>query len=163
MPAPQFDQRVLNHLFPCLFRFRNISRIMDCVGCEKCRLWGKLQTLGIGTAVKILLTDEEELIGNLERNEVIALVNTVGQMAKSVKFAANSRDMEFEQVVMPQMKWPAVVVRGVTARRSSQLWCQLTGWRVVPAGIFDWTCWRVAGRNAATAIRGGEQLLKQRK
>ena len=25
--------------------FRNISRIMDCVGCEKCRLWGKLQVI----------------------------------------------------------------------------------------------------------------------
>ena len=23
--------------------FRNVSRIMDCVGCDKCRLWGKLQ------------------------------------------------------------------------------------------------------------------------
>lgn len=23
--------------------FRNISRIMDCVGCDKCKLWGKLQ------------------------------------------------------------------------------------------------------------------------
>jgi ERO1-like protein alpha len=23
--------------------FRNISKIMDCVGCEKCQLWGKLQ------------------------------------------------------------------------------------------------------------------------
>ncbi|XP_026684357.1 ero1-like protein [Diaphorina citri] len=23
--------------------FRNISNIMDCVGCEKCKLWGKLQ------------------------------------------------------------------------------------------------------------------------
>lgn len=23
--------------------FKNISRIMDCVGCSKCRLWGKLQ------------------------------------------------------------------------------------------------------------------------
>ncbi|CAH2251197.1 ERO1 beta isoform X2 [Pelobates cultripes] len=23
--------------------FKNISRIMDCVGCDKCRLWGKLQ------------------------------------------------------------------------------------------------------------------------
>lgn len=23
--------------------FRNISAIMDCVGCDKCRLWGKLQ------------------------------------------------------------------------------------------------------------------------
>ena len=26
--------------------FRNITRIMDCVGCEKCKLWGKLQILG---------------------------------------------------------------------------------------------------------------------
>lgn len=26
-------------------KFRNISRIMDCVGCEKCRLWGKLQVI----------------------------------------------------------------------------------------------------------------------
>jgi hypothetical protein len=26
--------------------FQNITRIMDCVGCEKCKLWGKLQTLG---------------------------------------------------------------------------------------------------------------------
>lgn len=24
-------------------RFLNISRIMDCVGCDKCRMWGKLQ------------------------------------------------------------------------------------------------------------------------
>ena len=26
--------------------FRNISRIMDCVGCEKCKLWGTLQVGG---------------------------------------------------------------------------------------------------------------------
>lgn len=26
--------------------FRNISSIMDCVGCEKCKLWGKLQVTG---------------------------------------------------------------------------------------------------------------------
>lgn len=25
--------------------FRNVSRIMDCVGCEKCKLWGKLQVV----------------------------------------------------------------------------------------------------------------------
>lgn len=29
---------------------------MDCVDCDKCRLWGKLQTHGIGTALKILFT-----------------------------------------------------------------------------------------------------------
>ena len=26
--------------------FRNITSIMDCVGCEKCKMWGKLQLLG---------------------------------------------------------------------------------------------------------------------
>lgn len=26
--------------------FHNITRAMDCVGCEKCKLWGKLQLLG---------------------------------------------------------------------------------------------------------------------
>lgn len=25
--------------------FRNISAIMDCVGCDKCKLWGKLQVI----------------------------------------------------------------------------------------------------------------------
>jgi len=28
--------------------FRNISRIMDCVGCDKCKLWGKLQVQALG-------------------------------------------------------------------------------------------------------------------
>lgn len=31
---------------------------MDCVGCEKCRLWGKLQVLGLGTALKILFSGD---------------------------------------------------------------------------------------------------------
>lgn len=35
-------------------RFRNVSRVMDCVGCDKCRLWGKVQTNGYGTALKVL-------------------------------------------------------------------------------------------------------------
>lgn len=36
--------------------FQNISRIMDCVGCDKCKLWGKLQVQGLGTALKILFS-----------------------------------------------------------------------------------------------------------
>ncbi|KDN49809.1 hypothetical protein RSAG8_01874, partial [Rhizoctonia solani AG-8 WAC10335] len=35
-------------------RFRNVTRIMDCIGCTKCRLWGKIQTTGVATALKIL-------------------------------------------------------------------------------------------------------------
>lgn len=37
---------------------------MDCVGCEKCRLWGKLQVLGLGTALKILFSvDGQDRLG----------------------------------------------------------------------------------------------------
>lgn len=71
-------------------RFRNISRIMDCVSCEKCRLWGKLQILGIGTAIKILLTPSQELLHKhlLNRQEVIALINVLHQFSKSIEFIA---------------------------------------------------------------------------
>ncbi len=40
-------------------KFRNITRIMDCVDCQKCRLWGKLQTIGLGTALKILFSFDQ--------------------------------------------------------------------------------------------------------
>ncbi|GMH25623.1 hypothetical protein Nepgr_027466 [Nepenthes gracilis] len=71
-------------------QFRNISALMDCVGCEKCRLWGKLQVLGLGTALKILFSVNgqnhlpEPL--QLQRNEVIALVNLLYRLSESVKF-----------------------------------------------------------------------------
>lgn len=71
---------------------------MDCVTCEKCRLWGKLQILGLGTAIKVLLSSEEDLHrkGFLSRQEIIALINTLHQFAKSIDFASRALDMEFE-------------------------------------------------------------------
>ncbi|KAG8449218.1 hypothetical protein GDO86_016039 [Hymenochirus boettgeri] len=73
--------------------FRNISRIMDCVGCFKCRLWGKLQTQGLGTALKILfsekqienLTDSSQSSGfHLKRQEIVALFNAFARISTSV-------------------------------------------------------------------------------
>ena len=71
---------------------------MDCVTCEKCRLWGKLQILGLGTAIKVLLSSEEDLHRKnfLSRQEIIALINTLHQFAKSIEFASSALDMEFE-------------------------------------------------------------------
>ncbi|XP_074311238.1 endoplasmic reticulum oxidoreductin-1 [Silene latifolia] len=69
-------------------QFRNISALMDCVGCEKCRLWGKLQVLGLGTALKTLFSVEGDNDSNhlqLQRNEVIALVNLLNRLSESVK------------------------------------------------------------------------------
>ncbi|KAG8932929.1 hypothetical protein FRC01_011646 [Tulasnella sp. 417] len=70
--------------------FRNVTRIMDCVGCDKCRLWGKVQTSGIGTALKILFElDEAALdpVANpnlLLRSEVVTLFNTLHQFSESL-------------------------------------------------------------------------------
>ncbi|CAH8475374.1 unnamed protein product [Schistosoma rodhaini] len=76
--------------------FRNISRIMDCVGCEKCRLWGKLQTQGMGTALKILFSDTvrkenpldqsstAEPNFQLRRTEIISLFNAFGRLSTSI-------------------------------------------------------------------------------
>uniref|UniRef100_A0A7R9U445 Uncharacterized protein n=1 Tax=Pinguiococcus pyrenoidosus TaxID=172671 RepID=A0A7R9U445_9STRA len=75
-------------------KFQNISRIMDCVGCEKCRLWGKLQVLGVGTALKILFSEGDV---QLHRNEVIALINVAHQVSKSVAFVQAARDIEIEE------------------------------------------------------------------
>ncbi|KAK6611976.1 Endoplasmic reticulum oxidoreductin-1 [Botrytis cinerea] len=68
-------------------RFRNISRIMDCVGCDKCRLWGKVQTAGYGAALKVLFeTDNNSLdVPILKRTELVALFNTLGRISHSLR------------------------------------------------------------------------------
>jgi hypothetical protein len=42
--------------------FRNVSQIMDCIGCDKCRLWGKVQITGLATALKILFEMDEKAL-----------------------------------------------------------------------------------------------------
>ncbi|CAD8155459.1 unnamed protein product [Paramecium octaurelia] len=72
----------------------NISRIMDCVECQKCRVFGKMQTYGLGTALKILFSESpSEFSGKLKRNELVALINTFGKVSSSVK----SIDLMFER------------------------------------------------------------------
>lgn len=68
-------------------RFRNVSRTMDCVGCDKCRLWGKLQIAGYGTALKILFEyDENDRTSEppFRRTELVALVNTLDKLSHSL-------------------------------------------------------------------------------
>lgn len=77
-------------------RFRNVSRTMDCVGCDKCRLWGKLQTAGYGTALKILFEfDENDNSQNppLRRTELVALVNTLDKLSHSLSALGHFEDM----------------------------------------------------------------------
>lgn len=77
-------------------RFRNVSRLMDCVGCDKCRLWGKLQTVGYGTALKVLFEFDETKNGEnppLRRTELVALVNTLDRVSSSLTALGRLRDL----------------------------------------------------------------------
>ncbi|XP_042466476.1 endoplasmic reticulum oxidoreductin-1-like [Zingiber officinale] len=85
--GPELKEQVLK-------QFRNISAIMNCVACEKCRLWGKLQVNGLATALKVLFS----VNGNnpnqhlqLQRNEVIALFNLLNRLSESLKFVHDMR------------------------------------------------------------------------
>jgi hypothetical protein len=71
-------------------KFREISHLMDCMGCERCKVWGKLQVTGIGTALKILFTPTEDL--RLTRQEVVALVNAFGRVSTSLMELEEFRD-----------------------------------------------------------------------
>lgn len=76
-------------------RFRNVSRVMDCVGCDKCRLWGKVQTQGYGTALKILFEFDEHSAENphLRRTELVALVNTLDRVSHSLSVLPKFQEM----------------------------------------------------------------------
>ncbi|KAH7408204.1 endoplasmic reticulum Oxidoreductin 1-domain-containing protein [Phaeosphaeria sp. MPI-PUGE-AT-0046c] len=77
-------------------RFRNVSRIMDCVGCDKCRLWGKVQTNGYGTALKVLFEFDENDSSKdpvLRRTELVALVNTMDRLSHSLSSIKEFRRM----------------------------------------------------------------------
>lgn len=70
---------------------------MDCVGCDKCRLWGKLQVTGLGTALKLLFSydgasplssplnpDHDPHAVVLSRSELVAFVNTLHRLSESL-------------------------------------------------------------------------------
>ncbi|KAJ3075688.1 hypothetical protein HDU98_007245 [Podochytrium sp. JEL0797] len=77
--------------------FRNISLIMDCVGCEKCRLWGKLQITGLGTALKTLFSfGDDPSQYRLSRTELVSLMNGFNRLSNSLhaveRFRARIKD-----------------------------------------------------------------------
>lgn len=96
-------------------RFRNVSRLMDCIGCDKCRLWGKLQVNGYGTALKVLFDYDETKNGEnppLRRTELVALINTLGRISNSLAAVRSFRQAvesgrEHSIVIHPPVSCPS--------------------------------------------------------
>lgn len=90
-------------------RFKNVTRIMDCVHCDRCKLWGKVQTTGMATSLKILFdfdeNDEESkqhFVDKLTKFELIALFNTFDKLSESIAYVNN-----FESLYMKRLKGPS--------------------------------------------------------
>ena len=78
--------------------FYNISRIMDCVECSKCRLWGKIQIRGLSTALRILFGDQKQ-VEQLTRNKVLTLVWTLYRLSESIAIVNDMRSYELYETL----------------------------------------------------------------
>ena len=104
-----FDQQRVffaesEHVWSIRDAFANITRIIDCVSCQRCRLWGNLQTRAIATSLKILLNshlsnsgqyspNNASLLRNLARGEIVALFNGIAQLSKSIYFIESHKHL----------------------------------------------------------------------
>jgi len=68
-------------------KISEIKDMMDCLGCERCKVWGKVQVTGLGTALKILFSPLDTL--SLSKHELVALVNAFGRVSSSLEEIAH--------------------------------------------------------------------------
>lgn len=75
-------------LWEARMRTRELVRIMNCVQCNKCRLHGKISTMGLSTALQILVGEDGEGgdISSLHRVELATLMATMHKFSTAVDF-----------------------------------------------------------------------------
>ncbi|CDR41308.1 CYFA0S07e00540g1_1 [Cyberlindnera fabianii] len=74
-------------------KFKNVTKLMDCVTCDRCRLWGKIQSMGYATALKILFENPKS-IKSLQKNEIMSLFNTFDRLTKSIQSIQNFNHLQ---------------------------------------------------------------------
>merc|ERR1712150_38222 len=77
-------------------RFDHLVKIMQCVGCDRCKLWGTLQTMGFGTALRVLFHNDRNNNLVLSRQEAVSLVNALERLSSSLTFAREFRQRREE-------------------------------------------------------------------
>ncbi|PWA95693.1 ERO1-like protein beta [Artemisia annua] len=96
--------------------------LMDCVGCEKCRLWGKLQVLCFGTALKILFSVDDQSNPDPHQYEQMMFI----KLQKQVKLFGGHITRELGQ--LPNIKTK------ITARLDPDGWQTITNNANTPFG-----------------------------
>jgi len=76
--------------------FHNVSRVLDCVSCQKCRLHAKVTMLGFGAALKMLLLPPELLATAFSREEIVALFNTLAKFSSAIHYVKYLTQMQYK-------------------------------------------------------------------
>lgn len=82
-------------------KFKNISALMDCVECEKCKVWGKLQVIGYATALKLLLEFESPndlKLLKFRRVEFVSLFNTFDKLSKAIEYVNEFKNLHLKNL-----------------------------------------------------------------
>lgn len=118
-----------------LQQMHNISRIFDCIECEKCRLHGKVKLTALQVAIKTLASPTQpgyQKIDSLERNEITALITALGYYADAIKIVSkmHTRVLALRRLLVTAALWSVVGV--ITAARHFQrerrhLWANVAG------------------------------------
>ena len=89
------SQKLHNHavqddgsLWEARMRSRELFRIMNCVQCNKCRFHGKISSLGLSTALQILLgrSGEGGDPTRVHRVELAALMTTLAKFSTAISY-----------------------------------------------------------------------------
>jgi ERO1-like protein alpha len=82
-----------NDLWEARMRSRELLRIMNCVQCNKCRLHGKVATMGLSTALQVHLgsTGNGGDPARIKRVELASLISTMYKFTQAVDFCQKMR------------------------------------------------------------------------
>jgi ERO1-like protein alpha len=75
----------------------NITSLMNCLECEKCRLWGKVQTVGLAAALELNIAEDEGAAA-VPRADLVALFNVLRQVTEAHRLAKMCPQPEEESV-----------------------------------------------------------------
>jgi len=70
--------------------FFKLTELTECVGCERCRLWARVQLEGLAVAFRIL--SGAPILGQLQPRQVVVLLQTLGRLADSIDMLHFARD-----------------------------------------------------------------------
>ena len=81
------------------YKFYNISRVMDCISCDKCRLNGKMQVRGLATALKVLFLPDSkktEILKQISNQEIVSIMQLLIKLSESLDILDKNREAEHE-------------------------------------------------------------------